>query len=120
LLNENNTFKDRIAELFEIEKDRNPKMTQEEFAKTCGASRSQFTGWLSGQGSPNPNMLREIATAWNVSTDWLVGKTKVRNSIDTIAAHRTDDLMGDLPPEAEERVLEFIELMKIKHGKKKI
>ena len=112
-------FKDRIAELFEIEKDLNPKITQEEFANLCGASRSQFTGWLSGQGSPNPKMLRRISEAWNVSADWLVGKTNVKRPIETLAAHRTDNIMGNLPPEAEERVLEFIELMKIKHGKKK-
>ncbi|WP_378955424.1 helix-turn-helix domain-containing protein [Pelosinus sp. sgz500959] len=118
MINKDNVFKERIAELFENEKDRNPKMTQEEFAGICGASRSQFTGWLSGQGSPNPNMLRKIATAWNVSTDWLVGKTDIRQPIETIAAHRTDNIMDGLPPEAEERVLEFIELMKIKHGKK--
>jgi transcriptional regulator with XRE-family HTH domain len=118
LIAKNNFFKDRIADLFELEKDRNPKITQEEFAKKCGASRSQFTGWLSGNGSPNPDMLRQIAIVWNVSVDWLVGKTDIKRPIEINAAHRADDLISDLPPEAIERIEEFKELMRMKYGKK--
>lgn len=113
------TFKERIAELFELAKDTDPKLTQIEFAQKCGASRSQFTGWLSGQGSPNPDMLRRIAITWNVSVDWLVGNSNVRTPLTTMALHRSDDPMTDLPPEAIRSIEEFKELMRLKYKIKK-
>lgn len=112
-------FQQRIEKLWEEAKDKNYQLTQEEFAMSFGATRNQLKGWLSGAGEPKTTMLKAIAASCNVSTSWLVGETNIRTPITTIAAHRTDNLMDDLPPEAEERVLEFIELMKIKHGKKK-
>lgn len=110
------SLKDRIYELWEEEKDKDYKLTQEEFAAKFGATRNQLKGWIAGVGEPNSVMLKRIATTFNVSVDWIVGNSDVRNPITTIAAHRTDSAFADLPETAQKSVAEFIELMKIKHG----
>jgi len=112
------SFTERFNVLYQEAKDKDYKITQTEFAKRFGATRNQVTGWLDGRSEPDIEMLKKIATISDISIEWLTGNSNVRSPITTIAAHRTDNIMDGLPPEAEERVLEFIELMKIKHGKK--
>lgn len=113
-------FQERIEKLWEEAKDKNYQLTQEEFAASFGATRNQLKGWISGAGEPKTKMLKAIAIKCEVSTSWLVGETDIRTPIKTIAAHRTDDPMDDLPPEALEKVEEFKELMRMKYGKKNI
>jgi transcriptional regulator with XRE-family HTH domain len=106
-------FKERFNILYE-----ESSMTQEEFGKMFNASKSQVFHWRNGSGEPDTATLAAIATTCNVTIDWLVGKSNTRTQIQTVAAHRTDDPMSDLPPEALERVEEFKELMRLKYGKK--
>ena len=106
-------FKIRFNILYE-----ESNLSQEDFGKPFRASKSQVFHWRNGSGEPDTLSLSVIATICNVSTDWLVGKTDLRRPIETLAAHRTDDLMDNLPPEAIERIEEFKELMRMKYGKK--
>lgn len=68
--------------------------------------------------SPSIDKLQKVADYFDVSVDYLTGKTTIRTTITTIAAHRADNAMDDLPPEAIKSVEEFIELMRIKYQKK--
>lgn len=106
-------FKERFDKLFQ-----ESEKTQEEFGNMFKANKNQVYNWRNGLGEPDTEMLAMIAKACNVSADWLIGNTNIRNTFETITAHRTNDLMSDLPPEALERVEEFKELMRLKYGKK--
>ena len=107
------TFQERFNILFD-----ESKVSQEEFGSRFDASKFQVFNWRSGRGEPDIETLKKIARTCNVSIEWITGDTNVRLPISTIAAHRTDDPMSDLPPEALERVEEFKELMRLKYGKK--
>jgi len=72
------TFKERINLLWEEAKDRDHTISQEAFAKSVGATRSQLRGWLSGAGEPDTEMLKIIAKVNQVSIDWLTGMTDTR------------------------------------------
>lgn len=109
-------FKDRLKEL-RISK----KITQEEMGKVFNVIKQTISSWENGNSRPDIDMASKIADFFEVTTDYLLCRTNEPNSEKqaiTIAAHRTDNPMSDLPPEAQERVDEFIELMKIKYGKK--
>ena len=108
-------FKERFNLLYE-----ESELSQEDFGKLFKASKSQVFHWRNGSGEPDTATLATIATSCKVSIDWLIGNSNVRTPITTIAAHRTDSLMDDLPPEALERIEEFKELMRMKYGKKNI
>lgn len=49
--------------------------TQQEVADKIGVSRQNVGRWLSGDTTPDINTLCKIADAYNVSTDYLLGRT---------------------------------------------
>jgi transcriptional regulator with XRE-family HTH domain len=109
-------FKDRLKDL-----RLNKKITQEELGKTFNVIKQTISSWENGNSRPDIDMASKIADFFEVTTDYLLGRTndpKGAKQIPTIAAHRIDDPMSDLPPEALERVEEFKELMRLKYGKK--
>jgi DNA-binding XRE family transcriptional regulator len=59
--------------------DTPPKTTQETLAKTLNITRQAVGNYKSGQSSPDFNTLVKIAKYFNVSTDWLLGTSKVRS-----------------------------------------
>ena len=67
-------FKDRISML---RKELN--LTQEEFAKKIGFSRTAVSAWEIGRNEPSNNDTIKLADFFNVSTDYLLGKTDERN-----------------------------------------
>jgi len=107
------TFQNRFSTLFE-ESD----ISQEEFGKLFGVSKSQIFNWRNGRGEPDTEMLKNIAHICKVSVEWLIGNSNIRSPITTMTGHRTDNSIDDLPPEAIERIEEFKELMRMKYGKK--
>jgi phosphoribosylcarboxyaminoimidazole (NCAIR) mutase len=60
--------------------------------------------------------LHKIADLFNVSIDFLLGRTKIRAPIEIVAAHRSDDPMTELPESARQSVLSFIKLVKEELG----
>ena len=56
--------------------------TQQEVANRVGVSRQNVGKWLSGETTPDINTLGKIADAYGVSTDYLLGRTKIK-SVDT-------------------------------------
>lgn len=54
--------------------------TQEEIAKKIGTSRQNVGNWLSGKSKPDIFALKNIAQAYGVSTDYLLGISDVKTS----------------------------------------
>lgn len=57
------------------------KMTQEELGKKIGVKKSTIANYESGYSEPESEKLSQIATIFDVTLDYIVGKTNVKNSI---------------------------------------
>ena len=66
------TIKDRICEVFD-------GFTQDEVADTLHISQSAVSKLRSGQQLPTTDQLINIADTYNVSVDWLLGRSDVKN-----------------------------------------
>ena len=89
-------------------------MTQDELAKKIDTSRSNIANYENGKNMPSIDILEKIASLFNCTTDYLLGKTDIRNIEDDFkfAYHKeTEGLSEDEIKEA----LEFYK--KIKYGK---
>lgn len=64
----NYTFSDILNEFLT-----NNNLTQTAFAKTVGVKQSQVSEWLKGKAKPGYDILKKIATAYDVSADYLLG-----------------------------------------------
>lgn len=64
----------------EIFRDLVGKATQQEIADKIGVSRQNVGKWLSGTTTPDIIMLARISTAYNVSTDFLLGLTNAKTT----------------------------------------
>ena len=67
-------FKDRLKEL---RKELN--LTQEEFAQKIGYTRTAISAWEIGRNEPSNDDMVKLANYFNVSTDYLLGKSDIRN-----------------------------------------
>ncbi|MBW2672110.1 MAG: helix-turn-helix domain-containing protein [Deltaproteobacteria bacterium] len=109
-------------------------LTQAELAKLLSIGESTISFYESGKRQPDYETLIRIADLFNVSVDYLLGRTvldgtkkidgsyklnkeKSNKGIETIAAHRTDDPMSELPEEARKSLEEFKEFILRKYGK---
>ena len=102
-------FKDRLIKL---RKELN--LTQEELAQKIGYTRTAISAWEIGRNEPSNADIIKLAEYFGVSTDYLLGKTDIRNIEDDFkfAYHKeTEGLSEDEIKEA----LEFYK--KIKYGK---
>jgi len=70
LRRENMKFPKRLKELRESR-----KMTQQELANVFNISRSAITKYENGERSPDPETLQKFAEFFNVSVDYLLGRT---------------------------------------------
>lgn len=59
------------------------KMTQQEVADSLDVDRTTYTKYESGKSTPDANMLQKIAAFYDVSVDYILGRTNVRNSNNT-------------------------------------
>ena len=92
-------------------------LTQAELAKKLQISSSTIAMYERGARNPDPDMLVRIADFFDVTTDYLLGRTDTPNPVQTIAAHRTDDPMSDLPPEAIQSIEDFKKFVREKYKK---
>ncbi|EGK10197.1 MAG: helix-turn-helix transcriptional regulator [Firmicutes bacterium] len=100
--------------LKELRKKR--KITQAELAKVLGVDNTTISKWESNTYEPEMTAIKEIADFFNVSADYLLGRTNVPSQFETEAAHRTDDPMDDLPQQAREDIEKFKEFIRQKYG----
>ena len=75
-----NVFQERFRELV------GDTATQEEIAKKINTSRQNVGNWLNGKSKPDIYALAEIANGYNVSTDYLLGRTEIKSTDTTMQA----------------------------------
>lgn len=118
---ENNILGLRIKELRE-EKDIN----QLDFSKLLNISNTTLSQYESGKRIPSDEIKLKIARFFNVSLDYLLGNTNIKEPADkilndkevTIALHNENGYDDNLPPEAKKELEDFVEFLKHKYGKK--
>ncbi|MBS5982331.1 helix-turn-helix domain-containing protein [Clostridium butyricum] len=97
-------------------------LTQTELGKILGVGKTTISMYETNNSTPNDEIKLKIAEYFNVSLDYLLGKTDIRNYTDdnnaTIALHSDTDY-DDLPEEARKEINNFIEFVKQKYKDKK-
>ena len=104
-------FQERIKQL------RNAKrLTQADVAEKIGITRPAYTAYETGKRQPDFDILQKLATLFDVSTDYLLGRTEDKEKAPTLVAAHLDD---DLTDEQMDEVQKFIEFIKQRdHGGK--
>ena len=105
------TLGDRIK-LLRTEK----RLTQEDIASALGTNRATLANWETLRTEPDAQMISRLADYFDVTTDYLLGRTNYRTSFITEAAHRTDDPSLDLPEDARKSLEDFKKFIYEKHG----
>ncbi len=94
------------------------KLTQADMASVLEIERSTYTKYESGKSKPDSVMLKKIADYFEVSVDYLLGRTNIKNSHDlktqTKSSHNLD--ISGLPEEAIKQVEDYIEYIKQKYN----
>lgn len=103
------------------------EINQSELGEIIGISPSTVGMYERDQRFPDKDILSKIADYFEVSVDYLLGRTDERNikkekprldpSIKTIAAHRIGDI-EDLDDDAIEKINEYIEFIRMQQNKK--
>lgn len=118
------SFSERLTSL-----RKEKELSQYELADLLGYSRGQIGNYEQGTREPDHSTLEKIADFFNVSIDYLLGKSNVRESADkileksnvseyTIALHDNRGYDEELPEEARKEINDFIEFVRHKYGKK--
>lgn len=118
------SFSERLTSL-----RKEKELSQYELADLLGYSRGQIGNYEQGTREPDHSTLEKIADFFNVSIDYLLGKSNVRESADkileksndgeyTIALHDNRGYDEELPEEARKEIDNFIEYVKNKYKDK--
>ena len=89
---------------------------QKDLAEKLALTQKTISNYENNERFPDQKTLRKIADLFNVSIDFLLDRTEIRNPIEIVAAHRSDDPMTELPEGARKSVLGFIKLVKEELG----
>jgi transcriptional regulator with XRE-family HTH domain len=100
-----------------IKRERENKgLSQIELAKLLKISNTTLSQYETGQRIPGDEIKIKLADIFECTLDYLLGRTDIRTPIETIAAHRSDDPMSELPEEARRSLEEFKEYILEKYG----
>ncbi|WP_270627871.1 helix-turn-helix domain-containing protein [Limosilactobacillus mucosae] len=69
---------ERIKEL-----RKSKKMSQSELGKFIGVSQTTVTAWENGRAEPSSSYVAKLATFFNVSTDYLLGRDPKEDALKT-------------------------------------
>ena len=102
----------------ELRLERN--LTQEDLGKIVRVSARSIGFYESGERDPDTTVLSAFADYFNVTVDYLLGRTNVRkptlpNDVKDIAFHLDVEELSD---EGRQQVLDYIEFLKNKYKKK--
>lgn len=93
--------------------------TQQDLADLLKVGRPTIAGYETKGKQPDYEKLVLLAEIFNVTIDYLVGRTNIRNfSQPIVALHREDGYEEDLPDEARKEIEEFKKFIRHKYGKK--
>lgn len=109
-------FKTRLQELLNYY---NLKRT--EFMDRTGLDKSTVSLYLSGKREPGQNRISLIADAYNVNPAWLMGYDVPMQRVENPTLDRLSnpnemqleivDKLNTLPPDMQERVLDYVDLL---------
>lgn len=107
----------RLKEL-RIEKN----LSQSKLAELFNISQQAVSHYEKGLRDIDSSLMKNLANFFDVSTDYLLGITNVKNYTDdpnvTIALHSDTDY-DDLPQEARDEIFNFIDYVRNKYKDKK-
>ena len=85
-------------------------LNQIDVANILGIERSTYGKYETGDSSPDYEKLLKLADFYNVSRDYILGKTNIKDPIETIAAHHDGDDWTEEELEEIERFKEFVRM----------
>lgn len=106
------TFGERLKELRTFK-----NLTQDELAKKFYLNKSSISRYEKDQQIPEMPTLEKLALFFDVSIDYLLGKTDIKNLQETTIALHSDHDYEDLPEEARKEIDNFIEYVRNKYQK---
>lgn len=103
------------------------ELSQLELAKLLNINNSTLSQYEAGNRIPSDDIKIKIAKYFNVSLDYLVGNSDIKNPYDNkepinldeveVWFHKTDGYK-DLPEEARKELSDYISYLRHKYGKK--
>lgn len=109
-------FAQRLKKCREDIKKTNPNYTQAFVASKIGVARTTYTAYENGTKIPPLDTVIIIADFFDVSSDYLLGRTETKTQ-EELAAHRSDEYLEDLPDEAVIELNMFKDFIRAKYGK---
>lgn len=112
----NNVFKERLERLM-----RENNINQLGLAETIGVTQSTLSRNINGIHRPKAEIIEKLANFFNVSTDYLLGKSNERNAPVSTPAPKEQlegvklalfDQVGDLSDDEARQVLDIIKIIK--------
>lgn len=102
----------------------NNGLNQIEFSKLLNISNTTLSQYESGKRVPSDNIKIKIADYFNVSLDYLYGRTNVLDTAEHILNNTASPIQlnntyqdNDIPPEAAEEIIKFKEYLVHKYKK---
>lgn len=96
----------RLKELRELK-----GLTQQELAGIMNLSQQTIGHYEVGRAKPDADTLNLLATYFGTTVDYLLGRTNIKQPIETIAAHHDGE---DWTPEELEDIEKFKEFVRIR------
>lgn len=96
--------------LWDEARDRDHKISRDEFADSLGVTPGQSNGWLRGTSEPDCDALAVLAEKAKVSVNWLIGASNDREP------ERICTLIEGLPTEAVDKLSEYIKYLHFKYN----
>lgn len=97
-------FKTRLKNL-RVERD----LTQKQLANILHMQNTAISKYELGERKPDQEILIKLAKFFDVSVDYLLGNSDIRNPYDKNDTDEVDEFLLDLKKKAEERGIEFDE-----------
>lgn len=97
------------------------KKTQKDLTDFLGITKNAFTNWKNGNNTSYLKKLPEIADFFNVTTDYLLGKSKYKTADEKEFSELEFALLGeihDLTQEEQQKILEFARFTKSQRNDK--
>lgn len=94
-------------------------LTLQELAKQFNMSHSTLSKYETGNRRPDMQTLKKLAEFFNVSVDYLIGESPVKNPAETVYITRANALAEDLPQEAKQELEQYIEYLRHKYADKR-
>lgn len=96
----------------------NKNVTQNDVANFLGITRPAYTAYESGKREPDDKTKIKLADYFDVTVDYLLGRTNNRHE-DILAAAHLDEDITKMSPEQRKAIYDFIEFQKRKIDEEK-